>query len=107
MRPPSFPRATPDPGRVLPVLVLAMALAAPGAVTAQAPSVRAYLTPDGPVGVGRPFVLNVEISGTREVESEPTLPDLSGFSQYLGSSSQSSARARMGRASAAPRLATK
>lgn len=105
MRPPSVRRVAPRPLGILrpsgiaPLLALAMALVAPGAVTAQAPSVRAYLTPDGPVGVGRPFVVNVEISGTREVEGEPTLPDLSGFSQYLGSSSQSSVQMVNGRTS--------
>ncbi len=57
--------------------------------SAQDVSVRAYLTPTT-VGVGRVFVLNVEITGAQRVDSEPQLPDLGDFSTYLGSGSSSS-----------------
>jgi hypothetical protein len=73
------------------VLSLTMSLfATPSSLYAQAPSVRAYLQPGNEVGVGRPFLLNVEISGTQSVERDPALPDLSRFASYLGSNTQSS-----------------
>jgi hypothetical protein len=62
-------------------------------------SVRAYLTPGTSVEVGRPFVLNVEITGTQSLTEEPRLPDLGSFAQYLGSSTQSSMRVVNGRTS--------
>jgi hypothetical protein len=70
--------------------LLAISAAAPVGVSAQDASVRAYLTPGAEVGVGRAFVLNVELSGTQEVQREPVLPDLSTFARYLGSNTQSS-----------------
>ncbi len=60
---------------------------------------RAYLSPGVTVGVGAPFVLNVEISGTQQLDAEPELPDLSAFAQYLGSSTQSSMQVVNGRRS--------
>ena len=65
-------------------------LAIPGPVVAQSVSVRAFLSPGSTVGVGGPFVLNVEISGVQAFEQEPVLPDLSAFAQYLDGSTQSS-----------------
>ncbi|MDX1646575.1 MAG: BatD family protein [Longimicrobiales bacterium] len=94
--------------RVPPILALLFCLATggfpPPAVFGQAPpdrptSVRAFVTPGNTVGVGRPFVLNVEISGTRTVEQDPVLPDLASFARYLGSSSQSSVQMVNGRTS--------
>lgn len=79
--------------------LMAMPAVTPGLVAAQIPAVRAYVTPDGPVGVGRPFVVNVEVSGAQQVEDEPTLPDLSAFSQHLGNSRQSSVQMVNGRTS--------
>jgi hypothetical protein len=61
--------------------------------------VRAYLTPSSTVAVGRPFVLNVEITGTQSLAEEPAVPDLAAFAQYLGSSSQSSVQMVNGRTS--------
>lgn len=72
---------------------------APTPSQAQEPSVRTYLTPGSTVATGRPFVVNVEISGTQDVQSDPELPDLSAFAQFLGSSSQSSVRMVNGRTS--------
>ena len=74
----------------LPFLVL---LALPQSrASAQAVSVRAYLSPGATVGVGRQFVVNVEITGTQALNEEPQLPDLGAFAQFLGSSQQSSVR---------------
>jgi hypothetical protein len=78
------------------VLLLMVPLAAPTA--AQEPTVRAFLTPGSAVGVGRPFVLNVEVGGTQAMEREPQAPELE-FAQYLGSSTQSSVRMVDGRTS--------
>ncbi|NNF26133.1 MAG: hypothetical protein HKN73_02775, partial [Gemmatimonadetes bacterium] len=50
---------------------------------------RAYLSASE-VGLGRPFVLNVEISGVRQLEQEPVVPDLSSFAQYVGSGTSTS-----------------
>ena len=61
--------------------------------------VRAYLTPGPDVGVGSPFVLNVEITGTQQLDQEPQLPDLSAFAQYISSSTQTSMQVVNGRSS--------
>jgi hypothetical protein len=62
---------------------------ATGRASAQEVSVRAYLDPPT-VGVGRVFVLNVEITGSQNVDSEPQLPEMGDFSAYLGSGSSTS-----------------
>lgn len=83
-----------------PVLLLAVALpVGVAAQVAQEVSVRAYLTPGATVGVGAPFVLNVELSGTRALDEEPELPDLSAYAQYQSSSTQSSVQMVNGRTS--------
>ncbi len=61
----------------------------PSEGAAQDITVRAFLTP-GTVGVGRVFVLNVEVIGSQSVDAEPQLPDLAGFSAYMGSGSSTS-----------------
>ncbi len=63
------------------------------------PTVRAYLSPDATVGIGRAFTLNVEITGTQAVDDRPDPPDLSPWAQYLGSGSQSSMQIINGRTS--------
>jgi len=78
--------------------LVAVAVAAPAA-QAQQLSVRAYVTPSTTVAVGRPFVLNVELTGTQSLTREPDLPDLSAFAQFLGRSTQSSVRMINGRSS--------
>ncbi|MGD8288998.1 MAG: BatD family protein [Gemmatimonadota bacterium] len=79
--------------------LLALPLAAPSPVFAQDISARAYLSPGSSVGVGRQFVLNVEITGTQSIERQPELPDLSDFADFLGTSQQSSIRMVNGRTS--------
>lgn len=79
-------------------LALALALVA-SPVRAQETSVRAFVSPGATVAVGRPFVLNVEISGAQAVERDPELPDLSSFAQYLSSGTQSSVQMVNGRTS--------
>ena len=74
--------------RVLLAILVAAFAAAP--LAAQDIGVRAYVTPDGGVGVGQQFVLNVEVTGTQSITREPQLPDLSSFAQFLGSGTQSS-----------------
>jgi hypothetical protein len=85
------------------VLRLASVLTALGTTTTPAVgqdvAVRAYLSPSGPVGVGRPFVLNVEITGAQSVTQDPEIPDLGAFAQYLGSGTQSSMQMVNGRTS--------
>jgi hypothetical protein len=56
---------------------------------AQEVSVRAFLNPQT-VGVGRTFVLNVEIAGAQGVDEEPQLPDLGSAATYLGSGTSTS-----------------
>lgn len=70
----------------------------PTPAAAQEPTVRAFLTPGSAVGVGRPFVFNVEVTGTQTLERQPQAPELD-FAQYLGSSTQSSVRMVNGRTS--------
>lgn len=81
------------------VAIALCALLVPAQSSAQDVAVRAYLSPGPTVGVGRPFVLNVEITGTQSVTEEPDLPDLGTFAQYLGSSTQSSMQMVNGRTS--------
>ncbi len=64
----------------------------PREVIGQDVGVRAYLSPGATVGVGRQFVLNVEVSGTQSLDEQPDVPDLSAFAQFLGSNQQSSIR---------------
>jgi len=74
----------PTPARLLVALMLA------GTPTlAQDVSVRAYLS-QNEVGINRQFVLNVEVSGTQQVSSEPELPDMDAFAVYLGSGTSTS-----------------
>ncbi|MGD2121219.1 MAG: BatD family protein, partial [Gemmatimonadota bacterium] len=80
------------PGSVVGILVAFLGVLNPVGISgasAQDISVRAYLTPST-VGVGRVFVLNVEITGSQNVDAEPQLPELGDFSTYLGSGSSSS-----------------
>ena len=72
--------------RTLALLALA---ALPAAAHSQDIEVRAFLSASQ-VGVGRQFVLNVEVTGTQQVDGQPELPDMDDFADYLGSGSSSS-----------------
>ena len=80
--------------------LLGLGLSVSGSVAADAPlagqEVRAYLSASE-VGLGRPFVLNVEVSGVRQLEQEPVVPDLSAFAQYVGSGTSTSMQMAGGR----------
>ena len=79
--------------------LIALGLAvAPAGATAQEVSARAYLS-SSQVGVGQQFVVNLEVSGTQQVDGDPELPDLTAFSVYLGSGSSSSIQMSGGRTS--------
>lgn len=71
-------------------------LAVPTAGAAQ--SVRAFLS-QNPVALDGQFVLNVEVSGSRGVDGDPALPDLSAFAVYLGSGTSTSMQFANGRMS--------
>ena len=89
-------------GRATCAIVVGLALAwmgSPSAVDAQNVAARAYLSPGNTIGVGATFVVNVEISGTQQLDEEPRLPDLSAFAQYLGSNTQTSMQVVNGRRS--------
>lgn len=74
----------------------ALSMASGHALEAQAGLVRAYLTGDN-VLMGRQFVLNLEILGTRAVDRDPILPDLAAFAQFLGSGTSTSMQTAGGR----------
>ena len=87
------------PFRRLALGALLAALAVPSCARAQAVTVRAYVTPGPTVGVGRSFVLNLEIDGTQSLDRDPEVPDLGAFAQYLGSGSSTSMQVVNGRSS--------
>ena len=75
-------------------LAAVVVLAAPAIGLAQ--SARAFLS-QNPVPLNGQFVLNVEVSGSRD--SDPALPDLSAFATYLGSGTSTSMQFVNGRTS--------
>ena len=81
-------------------LSLALTLAMPAEAMARQASARAFLS-RGEVGVGQQFVLNVEVSGTQQIDRDPDLPDLTAFSVYLGSGTSTSLQTVSGRTSVA------
>ena len=82
-------------GRGLALLV-AMGAWVVGSAPLVGQEVRAFLNAPE-VGLGRPFVLNVEISGVRQLEEEPEVPDLSAFARYVGSGTSTSMQMSGGR----------
>ena len=78
------------------VVVLGLVLGLPADGLAQ--TVRAYLS-QSEVTLNRQFVLNVEISGTQQLDQDPVLPDLSTFAAYLGSGTSTSMQIVNGRTS--------
>ena len=83
--------------RALPLLALALL---PTPTHAQDIQVRAFLSSPR-VGFGGQFVLNVEISGTQQTDSEPVLPEMEEFGRYLGSGTSTSMQIVNGRTSVA------
>lgn len=81
------------------VALIVVLSALPARASGQDLAVRAYLSPGATVGVGRQFVLNVEVTGTQNLTEQPDIPDLGAFAQFLGSSQQSSIRMVNGRTS--------
>jgi hypothetical protein len=71
----------------LPLIVLTGA--GPNRAGAQEVSVRSYLTPPA-VGVGQTFVVNLEVAGSQNLDSDPVVPDMSSFAAYLGSGTSTS-----------------
>jgi hypothetical protein len=51
------------------------------------------------VTLNRQFILNVELSGTQQLDDDPVLPDLSAFAAYLGSGTSTSMQFVNGRTS--------
>lgn len=82
--------------RALALLALLAVAAVPAAAHAQDIEVRAFLSANQ-VGVGRQFVLNVEVTGTQQLDGQPELPDMDDFADYLGSGSSSSFQMANGR----------
>ena len=83
--------------RSLPLLALPLL---PAAALAQDIQVRAFLSAPR-VGFGGQFVLNVEVSGTQQTDTDPVLPDMEEFGQYLGSGTSTSMQIVNGRTSVA------
>ena len=81
--------------RAIPLLVLPLL---PTPTHAQDIQVRAFLSSDR-VGFGGQFVLNVEVSGTQQTDTDPVLPDMEEFGQYLGSGTSTSMQIANGRTS--------
>lgn len=79
--------------------MLALGLAV-GPPAVQEVQVRAYLSAPQ-VGVGRQFVLNVEVSGAQQVDADPVLPPMDDFARYLGAGTSTSMQVANGRTSVA------
>ena len=71
-----------------------------GALAPQDVQVRAYLSAPQ-VGVGRQFVLNVEVSGVQQVDADPVLPPMDDFAQYRGAGTSTSIQMANGRTTVA------
>ena len=72
----------------------------PGTAVGQDISARAFLSAPQ-VGVGRQFVLNVEVSGTQQLDVDPVLPDMEDFASFLGAGTSTSMQIVNGRTSVA------
>ena len=79
-----------------PLGVVVALVAAPVDAQSQEIAVRAFLSAPQ-VGVGRQFVLNVEVTGTQQVDGEPALPDMESFASFLSSGTSSSFQMAGGR----------
>ena len=83
--------------QALPLLALPLL---PAPAHAQDIQVRAFLSAPR-VGFGGQFVLNVKVSGTQQIDTDPVLPDMEEFGQYLGSGTSTSMQMVNGRTSVA------
>ena len=82
---------------VVPLGVLWLLVAWPAQGLAQ--TARAYLS-QNEIALNQQFVLNVELTGTQQVDQDPpVLPDLSAFAVYLGSGTSTSMQIVNGRTS--------
>ena len=79
------------------LVLLALALL-PGTARPQDVEVRAFLNAPQ-VGVGRQFVLNVEVTGTQQLDAEPVLPEMEAFARYLSAGTSTSMQIVNGRTS--------
>lgn len=75
-------------------------LGLPVAALAQDIGARAFLSAPQ-VGVGRQFVLNVEVSGTQQLDADPVLPDMEGLASFLSAGTSTSIQIVNGRTSMA------
>ena len=82
------------------MLALLALAALPGGARTQEVEARAFLSAPQ-VGVGRQFVLNVEVTGTQQLDAEPVLPDMEGFARYLSAGTSTSMQIVNGRTSVA------
>ncbi len=76
--------------------LLCAVFALPRLGLAQDVSARAFVSPPQ-AGVGQQFVLNVEVSGTQQVDSDPVLPDMEDFATFLGAGTSTSIQIVNGR----------
>ncbi len=79
-------------------LLLSAALLWPASLSAQGAQITATASVGrAELGVGQQFILTVEIGGTRQLERDPQLPDMSAFANVLGSGMTTSMQTVNGR----------
>ncbi len=79
-------------------LLAGMIALVPPPETAQSQEIAARAFLSAPqVGVGRQFVLNVEVTGTQQLDGQPALPDVTDFASFLSSGTSSSFQMAGGR----------
>ena len=87
-------------GPLEPVAVFVVAAVAAflplGQASAQDVAARAFLSASQ-VGVGRQFVLNVEVSGAQQLDTDPVLPDMEDFATFLSAGTSTSIQIVNGR----------
>ena len=86
---------------IVPGLGFSLVLGLPALGFAQ--TARAYLN-QNQVPLNRQFVLNIEVSGARQLDGDPVLPDLSAFAAYLGAGTSTSMQIVNGRTTIAVTL---
>lgn len=81
-------------------IIVAVGLAVGLPATGLAQTAQASLSSDN-VGLNQQFVLSIEVSGARQLEGDPVLPDLSAFAAFLGSGTSTSMEMVNGRTTVA------